>query len=649
MKRLVLSTILVFSLLGVIHQNIAAPASASPTSPAAAITLPEGVDFATVVFGDAWDMSHFSDISQYLNGYGRHPSVINPTVQDGIFTATSTPDTSDPDAFFYPLFPGLPGFMQIGDLGSTHPIDSSFYRCFYIAMKVDTPATNDSFQVYWYPDNSLAAPSPSGSGATYPVSLYPEWSATKYWKLFKIELANPPAGTMGRGWSAYSPWQGLHVLASFYDSVPIAVDWIRLTPCHSGAEYRTSLTWAPDPAITAIWVRPQGTTRDIRVENGINGASGAYSLDTQGLAPGTYQVGLGSDTTCCTQWSPDLIRINAATIVAFERPSPTSGTDYATLTGNAWDMATSEDIDQIDCVSNMTLANGILAFDTLYPAALPPACRGPGVGEADPRIYLNMPGTLLIGHEYRYLSFHMYQSGNLPRPADGMVIRWLWTTTNRCTRVSADAPLDIGWHTYHIDLYDPFNGTPVEAANCAGVDYPLKPWWLVGQIMTLRFDPNENWTGKLEVVPPEIFHQEIDWMRLSKVDSVMQGETFPILVTLNKAASEVQYINFYYTTNRSDPTQHFIGQVTPSSSSLADAATTPGSPSPDWGTAVSNIYLPAVVNRHRSYPPLASNQVRQLWYTSAITPGEYYICAQPFDGYNLTTYCSEAPMQVLSP
>ena len=594
-------------------------------------------------------MSEFSDISQYINGYGRHPSIISPLTQNGLFTATSTASATDHDAFFFPLFPGLPGFMQLGDLGSIDPIDSSFYRCFYIAMKVDTPNTDDSLQVFWYPSQVLDAPSPYGSGATFAIQLYPEWSAAKYWKLFKVDLANPPNGTMGHAWAAYSPWQGLHVTPTLYDSVPFAVDWIRLTPCHTEAKYFAPITWTPNPAITAIWVRPQGTTRDIRVQNGLNGSSGSYSLDTQGLAPGTYQVGLGADTTCCTQWSATPLQVNAATVIEYDRPSMTSGTDYATLTGNAWDMTTIEDVDQIDCAS-WALANGLLALDTPYPAALPDACRGAGVGEADPRITLNLPGTLLSGYLYRYLSFRMYQSGEVSLPADGMVIRWIWTTTNRCTRVSADAPLEVGWHTYNIDLYNPFNGTPVEAApsyNCpTGVDM-LKPWWLVGQIMTLRFDPNENWTGNL--VPAQTFHQEIDWIRLSKVDSVVQGEIFPILVTLNKDASTVQYINFYYTTSVYNPVQHFIGQFRPSHASLAQPESPAGSPSPDWGAAVSNTYLPSIQNRHIIYPPVASNQVRQLWYTTPVAPGEYSICAQAFDGYNLTTYCSEAPMQVTAP
>jgi len=602
--------------------------------------LPEGVDFATVTFGDAWDMSEFSDISQYINGAGRGLSLDSPLVQDGLFTATSTPSTTDHDAFFFPLFPGYPGFMQIGNVGSLKPIDSTFYRCFYIAMKVDTTNQWDSMAVYWHPSQVIDAPSPYGTGAIYNIPLYPEWSAAKYWKLFKVDLVNPPTGTQGRAWNAFSPWQGFHVAPTFDDSVPFAVDWIRLTPCHTGAEYSTTITWTPDPAITAVWVRPQGTTRDIRVQNGISGSHGSYSLDTQGLPPGAYQVGLGADTTCCAQWSANTLQINAATVIKYDRPSPTSGEDYATLTGNAWDMETAEDVDQIDCAS-WAIANGILSLDTPYPAALPAACIGAGVGEADPRIVLNMPGTLLIGHEYRYLSFHMYQNGEYAIPADGMIVRWLWTTTNRCTRVSADLPLEVGWHTYNIDLHDPFNGTPVASApadNCA--DYPLKPWWLVGQLITTRFDPNENWTGNL--VPAQTFHQEIDWIRLTMVDSVVQGESFPIEITLNKNARSVQYINFYYTTSPYEPVQHFIGQYVPGTSGLNQSTSAPD-------TTLPRIYLPIIMDKRGTYAALQSNQVRYVWRTASVAAGEYTICAQAFDGYNLTTYCSPAPMQVTAP
>jgi hypothetical protein len=37
------------------------------------------------------------------------------------------------------------------------------------------------------------------------------------------------------------------------------------------------------------------------------------------------------------------------------------------------------------------------------------------------------------------------------------------------------------------------------------------------------------------------------------------------------------------------------------------------------------------------------------WDTDGVSPGEYYLCAQPWDGLNLTAYCSKAPVKVALP
>ena len=631
----------------------------TPLQPAQALTeslstirVPEGKDFATLTFNDPWDIDQISDISQYLNGFGRNLSMTNIQVQDGVFTATSTTSTTDLDAYIFPLFPGLDGFMQIGDWGNQYPIDSSQYQCLYIAMKVNSTATNDTYTVVWYPDKSLTPPSPtSTSGSTYSLPLYPEWGASRYWKLFAVNLANPPIGNIGKPWTAYSLWQGLQVILTASDNISIAIDWIRLTPCHIEPQFNTTITWTPSASVTALWVRPQGTTRDIRLVNGVNGLSGSYGLDTQGLAPGVYSVGMGDDTTCCSQWSPNPLEINASPILNFNRPSPTSGEDYASSAGDAWDMSQGSDADSVECTSGFLFTNGLLAFDTQYPDNVDSWCLGPGVGEVDSRIFMNLPGTLPSGKSYRYLSYRMFQNGTIPLPVDGMVVRWIWTDLANCTRVSHTAAVDVGWHDYNIDLYHPYNGTPVQAANCSV--YPLQPWSAVDGIMKLRFDPNENWTGNL--VPPLVFHQEIDWIWLSKVDGVAQGTPYPIEITLNKDASAIQVIDYYYTTNLSQPTQNYIGSAAGSAAGRAvplSVAVEPAQSQND--SAVPNQlattqYLPLLMRNYSKYTPLQPNQIRYLWDTSAVPPGEYYICASAYDGLNLASYCSKAPLQIHTP
>jgi hypothetical protein len=600
-----------------------------PTSP-----IPEAGDFATTYFRDSWDMSDLSDVAQYLNGYGRHPSVKNQQVLEGIFQAISIGDYKLwPLAAFYPLFPGLPGFMQIGrNLGSLHPIDPAKFQCLSIAMKVKStylPGVDlaDGFRVMWYAGQNMEGQGVKPNGGTVQIYLYPEAMTTgksvvQNWKLYQVDLRDPPNGIYkeGTAWSEAAQWMGLEINPTLYKDITFEVDWIRLTSCEEDQHYLAPITWPKNESLTSIWARPVGTDRSILIKTGIKGESGTYSLDTKGFAPGSYLIGLGRDTSCCDIWSSAPLQINRSPIVEFTKPSSYSGEDYASAAGKAWDM-TSSSISRLDCISPI-YRNGSMQFETLYPALLPSHCKNAGgLQEADPKIFLSMPGPLENGSDYRYLTFHHYINGQYPLPVDGMMGRWMWAATNGCTRVSADIPFEVGWHTYSIDLFDSFNGMPVESApdGCT-----LKPWWEGGAISAFRFDPNENWTGNL--VPAMVFDQKLDWMRLTKIDSVRQGSAFPFYIQVNKNRSEVQEILYYYTDDLDEPAQN---RAVPFSAPV---------PSGRY-----RIFLPAAINGP-FFDLLGLADF--TWDTSQVGPGEYYICARASDGYNTTIYCSDAPVRV---
>jgi hypothetical protein len=261
-----------------------------------------------------------------------------------------------------------------------------------------------------------------------------------------------------------------------------------------------------------------------------------------------------------------------------------------------------------------------------------------------------MPAAL-TANQYRYLSFRMYINGDYQEPADGMIGRWIWST-GACTRVSRDIPYDVGWHTYTVDLYDPYNGTPVEVTSGCS----FTPWSQTGQVVLVRFDPNENYTGIY--VPPLVFHQEFDWILLTKVDRVAQKAVFPIQLSLNKNLQDLHSIALFYTDNVSNPGQHLINVYNPSRVSSNEAflpdMRQPGaedsrSGSPDVlasDSFVNKIFLPMVSYNNIN---LESNQYYYSWDTTTVPPGEYYICAQADDGYNVTMFCSHAPMQVYVP
>ena len=122
-----------------------------PTAP-----IHESEDFATLIMGDAWDMTEFSDIDQYLNESGQRDIIRNPRVVDGVFYGTSAGSVSTGNnGNIYPLFPGYETTMLIGQVGHRYPIDAQLYHCLYFAMQVKSPLTGfvpDRLRVFWFAD-----------------------------------------------------------------------------------------------------------------------------------------------------------------------------------------------------------------------------------------------------------------------------------------------------------------------------------------------------------------------------------------------------------------------------------------------------------------------------------------------------------------
>jgi hypothetical protein len=636
MLRKSLITILIFALLVsgmVVITSKTTPAAAQKLQSVSvpSVALPEAPDFASLNFGDAWDMSEFTDISQYFNGAGRHPSLTNFSVANGLFSARSIGDNLEgPLAAFYPLHEGYENFMQIGgNLGSLHPINSQEYNCLYLAMKVNSKTvagdSPDLFLVQYANETT--------SGALYEYLYYenvvqPNNPLIPGWRLYKVDLSSSTRVFAGKAkWQDQPYWTSFEINPTIYKDIDFQVDWVRLTSCDEEPAYQAQISWSPDASINTIWARPSGTNRDIVVARDINGSAGSYQLNTKGLAPGSYQIGLGTLSSCCTQWSNVELTVNQTPMAEVVYPSPTSGQDYATNSGNAWDLDPS-DIDQISC-TNASYADGLLNLQTPYPAALPSSCTGPVLGEADSRIYLNMPGPLKNASEYRYLSFQLNMEGSYAMPADGMIGRFMWTTPNGCTQVSADIPYDVGWNTYIIDLYDPFNGMPVAAApaGCAKV-----PWSQTGEVVALRFDPNENYTGVY--VPQMVFSQHFDWISLSKAERVVQGQSYMVGLQLNKSMDQINNIEYYFTTDPQNPIQNMALRY--NREVVAPL------------TANHFVYLPGIITYGLPFEK-PSVDTNFSWDTTGVVPGDYYICARVYDDQNESTFCSEAPVQVYNP
>lgn len=605
-----------------------------PTTP-----QPEGADFATLVLRDPWDMSEFTDISQYLNESGQSNLIKNIVVANGVFTATSVGNVSTGNAYFFPLFPGYQGAIQAGKVGSRYPIPKSTDKCLYIAMKVNSGPANsfgpDQFRILWFADEHL-----NGAGGTWGqtqgMALYPEVigkaQPVQSWRLYSVNLST--AASLGTAWNNMPSVEGLRIDPTINANIDFAVDWVRLTNCNA---VNVGLTWTGGTSNDKdIWLRPVGTNRDIRVATGVTGTSDSYNLDIQGIAPGSYYVELGTDTTCCSQenTSQPLV-INQTPIASFVRPSFFSGSDYASQAGNSWNFSDNTDVTGLINFKSTSFQNGELNMVTP---------SGPQPGGVDSRILLNTPSPINTGI-YRYLTFRMSsQNGSAPwqNVVDGMIARLIWSVQGssglpgyRCTLVSTDIPFDVGYQTYSIDLYNAFNGqAETTQGDCTGLP---TTWQASNPVLELRFDPNENISCNPQSGSPFVistcgdYIQNLDWIRLTAVDQVAQGIPFPVQITLNRTPSTVS-LTFFYTTTLANPTQFPAQLYTPP---------TPAGP--------LKLFLPMLFKDYPTYDIFPEPNVTYLWDTTNVPPGTYYICVRTNDGYNTATYCSEAPMNVVVP
>jgi len=261
--------------------------------------------------------------------------------------------------------------------------------------------------------------------------------------------------------------------------------------------------------------------------------------------------------------------------------------------------------------------------------------------------------------QFRYLSVRMNtQWGrNVQDVNTGSVGRFVWTIQSiatglpgyKCTLVSQDMPIDVGWNTYIFDLHHFFNGA-AEETSPHGDHCPLIPgdpqnpptdvasnpthWLNTGTVIGLRYDPNENITcqsGVAAVVPCSQYKQEIDWISLTAMDNVMAGDPYEIALDLTGSGT----LTYYYTKSTSDPKQSAAKEYQPSA----------GGP--------MSIYLPMAIGGGKNASPSSwknfvqpANLQTFKWDTAGVVAGQYFICAEVDDGLNTAIYCSKVPVQV---
>jgi hypothetical protein len=569
-------------------------------------TVKEGNDFATQVLRDPWDMNQYSDVSQYLNDAGQPPSLQNIQVSNGVFSATSA--TKDP--LIMPLFPGYYSMMEIGKVGNKYPIQASKYHCLYLAMNISNTSPINAYEVFWFQDSGLHQ---QGGlwGMTQQHTLVPN-----VWNLYWIDLNTISRNDGNTNWNGSTTWQGLRLDPAVVSGAGIKIDWIRLTDCSTS---NVALSGLPNQKLTP-YLNKSGY--DIRLPD-ITPSSGNANLDVQGVEPGTYNYTIrnSSDQTVKT----GQITINAAPIVNFAKPSPTSGAGYAEASGTDWSMSSPAGVTSFYCLMSHNFSGGILSFATQTLGALPGECLGGGY--ADPRIYLSTPLPAAT-NKYRYLTIRMNADGPWQNLGGGMMARLIWRiqgnqgSNSRCDLVSQDIPFDVGWNTYTIDLWDSFEGSSEQSAgSCPG----LLSWLNSGNILEFRFDPNENQLGR-------VLNQQIDYFYLGEQDWVAQGNNYEVQILLSKSFDQIRSQSFYYTTNRSQPTQNNanISLIPP--------------PAPPPPAGPFRVFIPSITNGTGGMSQ--SGTTKFIWNTQSVARGDYFLCMLVNDGLNSVNYCSETPVSV---
>lgn len=608
----------------------AAPAvtQAQEEAPEVTITVREGNDYATRVLGDPWDMNSFTDVEQGMNFEGRYDFVRNWQVNNGVFSYNSGSTPGGVGAF-YTLWPGYGYEMLLGKVGALYPMDTSVYKCLYAQARLtytSLPGEGDFFLVWWHKVGNDPAP---GRAQMFINTAENTFLNNKY-RLYKLNLVtdDSPYDEYNTPWQSRTTWPGLKIQPTIRGGQisNYEFDWIRLTDCQP---VNANLSWTAVSGQVRLWASRGGQQKDVFI-SALNPGQSTFTWDVQGFEPGTYQVGVENSSGAMT-WLNLNVNIVAAPTVRFTFPSGVLGEDYAASFGNPWDML-DVDFTHNNC-SRVSWVNGDAVVETDYPAILPAGCKG-GINEADPQMYMNRPAAAFDGGAYRYLSFRMYINGNQPHVPDGMIGRLIWINQSggsSCFQISDGIPYRIGWNTYVIDLWNPLYGVPEATSNYIGSGCTKTAWKDSHSVIQVRFDPNENYTGVLfpTTVPPMVFVQKFAWMRLTKTPEVTIGNILKIGFNLNKTMPGSQ-LDIYYTDDPGNPTQHPV--------LVADAPL-----GPLEVDAARKFFLPFMLKPLPEY--MEASQILP-WNTAGAAAGEYYICAVANDGYNQTTFCSEAPVKL---
>jgi hypothetical protein len=556
----------------------------------------EGDDYATTVFGDAWDMSESSDILalHIVNGGAINNGLLRYRVPAGD-TATYVPV----------LYPGIGQAEDVGRIGVNFPIDTQRYR--WLSFRMYQPA--GQYQIRWHFAKDFQQWSST--------NLYP---VTQGWHTYVIDLETAPIGvTFGgnKGWEGQVV--GLDLVSFAAGGTEILLDWVRLTavnPTPNGLQVAWS-SLRPSGSDVEFWLdTDQGGCDGTLIQTVNNAAAnGAFTWNKASdgeaspanVEPGQYYV-CARTGEGVAGYSSGQLEVNAAPVVRFTQPSYTSGDDYATAAGNPWDFDSAADLLGVDNGS-YAIQNGVLAV------TVPSGAR-------DVRVWMNVP-TPIARHKYHYLTYRLWFDFPYTLQDVGQVTRIFWgraPNTETTSNFIYDYP---GWQTYNLDLRTLRlnNGLP----------------WLTDDWTIFRIDPIANLTGQTVT-----FY--LDYLMLTSDET---ADTYAeIKWALTEPDSKDVMMDLYYDTDNKgfNGTPMAQLEVRGQEMSSAPLPSTSGARS-ERGVAQAadaNVFVPVAFGGFHA----PCQGACYTWDTRNLAPGAYYVYGCTDDGHNRLCRYSERPLVV---
>jgi len=425
--------------------SVSNPAAAATGVTVASSVAATGADFATSTWSDPWDYSNAGD--SLLDTTGPALNLSGQSISNGAlrFSMSSA-------GYFSPLWGGYPGALYQGRDGALpiNQIDASRYT--KVSLRAYASA-NTNVGLMWFNCPGLSGSCEGGM----PFSLQAGWHTYDFVMANRYAL---PVAWSGR-------MTGLRFALSPAASTNFAVDYLRLyTPNTS--------TQVHFPVGSKLHWQTSATSSEMPCGSGSQPCTSG-TADTSSLPAGTYTFWVEG---AAGSPSPP-VTLHATPVPYITDPSVAGAADYATATGNPWDMATSADVASIRNATSVLFSGGTFNATNSGPT------------QNDPHFNFRLGSTGIDATKYHRFTITMSYDGpfNLADTSGGGTMgRLMWTRADLGSALmqTKDWVTYSGVRTYTYDLNAPSAALNEESA---GNKYPFVS---ASRVTSLRWDPNED-------------------------------------------------------------------------------------------------------------------------------------------------------------